>query len=93
MPILDLKAWTEQKENKKVIMHEFYSKDVSFKAFINAKSTIPWSTKRTVSTQEVLHGLLNCSKEHPWSVPTLYVNEMVLKMPYSGYSKNFHKKW
>ena len=89
MPILDLKVWTERKKNKTIIMHEFYSKDVSSKAVINAKSAIPWSTKRTVLTQEVLRVLLNCSKELPWSVPTQHVNEMVLRMQYSGYSKKF----
>ena len=89
MPILDLKVWRERKENKTIIMHEFNSKDVSSKAVINAKSAIPWSTKRTVLTQEMLRVLLNCSKELPWRVPTQHVNEMVLRMQYSGYSKKF----
>ena len=89
MPILDLKVWTERKENKTIIMHEFYSKGISSKAVINAKLAIPWSTKCTALTQEVLRVLLNCSKELPWRVPTQHVNDMVLRMQYSGYSKKF----
>ena len=80
---------TEQKENKTVIMNEFYSKDVSSKTVINAKSARPWSTKRTVSIPEVLRVLLNCNKELPWSVPTKHVNEMVLRVQYSRYIKKF----
>ena len=55
MPILDLKVWIEKHETHAMIMHEFYSKEVSSKNVINAKSAIPWSTKRTVLTQEILH--------------------------------------
>ena len=61
MPILDLKVWIEKHEAHAMIMHEFYSKEVSSKNVINAKSAIPWSTKRTVLTQEILRVLLNCS--------------------------------
>ena len=70
MPILDLKVWIEKHEAHAMIMHEFYSKEVSSKNVINAKSAIPWSTKRTVLTQEILRVLLNCSKRLPWDVPT-----------------------
>ena len=34
MPMLDHKVWTEQKKTKPIIMHEFYSNDVSSKAVI-----------------------------------------------------------
>ena len=70
MPILDLKIWIEKHETHAMIMHEFYSKEVSSKNVINVKSAIPWSTKRTVLTQEALRVLLNCSKRLPWDVPT-----------------------
>ena len=80
MPILDLKVWIEKHEAHTVIMHEFYSKEVASKNVINAKSAIPWSTKRTVLTQEMLRVLLNCSKRLPWDVPTRHVNNMMMKM-------------
>ena len=88
MPILDPKVWIEKHETHTVIMHEFYSKEVTSKNVINAKSAIPWSTKRIVLTQEILRVLLNCSKRLPWDVPTRHVN-MMMKMQYSGYSKKF----
>ena len=40
-------------------------------------------------TQEVLRVLINCSKLLPWERVVENVNEMVLRMQYSGYSKNF----
>ena len=69
--------------------HECYSKEVSSKNVINAKQAIRWSTKRTVLTQEILRVLLNCSKRLPWDVPTRHVNDVMMKMQYSGYSKKF----
>ena len=59
--ILDLKVWVEvrekevkgQKKRVSVILYEFYSKSVSSKSVINARSALLWSTKRTVLTQEV----------------------------------------
>ena len=97
LPILDLKVWIETKEKEtekrgektSVIMYEFYSKSMASKAVINARSALNWSTKRTVLTQEVLRVLLNCSKMLPWERVVENVNEMVLRMQYSGYSKKF----
>ena len=66
-------------------MYEFYSKGVPFKAVINARSSLR-STKTTVLTQEVLR-VLNCSKLLPWEGVVENVNEMVLRMQYSGYSE------
>ena len=68
-----------------VFLHSiFFPKNV-----ITAKSAIPWSTQRTVLTQEILRVLLNCSKRLPWDVPTRHVNDVMMKMQYSGYSKKF----
>ena len=97
LPILDLKVWIETKEKEtekrgektSVIMYEFYSKSMASKAVINATSALNWSTKRTVPTQEVLRVLLNCSRTLPWERVVENVNEMVLRMQYSGYSKKF----
>ena len=97
LPILDLKVWVEDREKeeqgrmKKVstILYEYYRKDVASKAVINARSALSWSTKRTVLTQEVLRVLLNCSKLIPWENVVQMVQEMVLRMQYSGYSKKF----
>ena len=72
-----------------MIMYEFYSKSMASNAVINARSALKWSTKRTVLTQEVLRVLLNCSKMLPWERVVENVNEMVLRMQYSGYRKKF----
>ena len=73
--------------NVSVIMYKFYSKEMASEAVINARSTLSWSTKRTVLTQEVLRVLLNCSKLSPWERVVENVKEMVLGMQYSGYSE------
>jgi len=96
--ILDLKVWVESREKKRegqvgkvsVIMYEFHSKCMASKAGINARSaliSLSWSTKRTVLTQEVLRVLMNCSKLLPWERVVENVDEMVLRMQYSGYNK------
>ena len=72
-----------------MIMYEFHSKCMASKAVINARSALSWSTKRTVLTQEVLRVLMNCNKLSPWERVVENVNEMVLRMQYSGYSKKF----
>ena len=97
LPILDLKVWMETKgeetdrqdEKTSVIMYEFYSKSMASKTVIHARSAVSWSTKRTVLTQEVFRVLLNCSRLLPWKRIVENVNEMVLRMQYSGYSKKF----
>ena len=45
MPILDLKVWLEVRNERKFIMHEYYMKQVSSKAVIDARSTLPWKQK------------------------------------------------
>ena len=59
VPILDLRVWVEETivGGKYVVMHEYYMKDVASKAVLNARSTVPYSMKRTVLTQEALRVL------------------------------------
>ena len=89
MPILDLKVWVEMIEDRPTIVHEFYAKDVSSKAMVNARSALPWKTKRTIITQEILRVFLNCNEFVPWQRVTEHVNEMVARLQYSGYCKKF----
>ena len=72
-----------------IIMHEFYSKEVSSKSVINVRSALPWGSKRTILTQEVLRILLNCSMRLPWEIVAGHVKEMMLCMQYSGYDQRF----
>ncbi len=68
-------------------MYEFYTKEVASKAVVNARPALSESTKRTILTQEVLCVLMNTSPLLLWS--HVIEKEMVLRMQYSGYSKQF----
>ena len=72
-----------------IILYEFYTKEVSSKAVINARSALSEKMKRTVLTQEVLSVLMNTSLPLPWSHVVSKVEEMVLRMQFSGYNKRF----
>ena len=71
------------------MVYEFYAKEIASKALINARSAMSASVKRTVLSQAILRGLLNCSPLLPWASVVGKVEEMVLRMPYSGHSKKF----
>ena len=66
MPILVLRIWLASmfdsvtQEMKATLLHEHYTKNVSSKAVIDARSAVPWKVKRTVLTQEVIRVLRNC---------------------------------
>ena len=89
MPILDLKVWLEVRNERKFIMHEYYMKQVSSKAVIDARSTIPWKTKRTILVQQTIRILRNCSEELPWNTKKEHLNQMMKRMQYSGYNQQF----
>ena len=90
MPLLNLKVWVQEGDDDfSRIIHEFYTKDVSSKMVINAKSAFSWRQKQTVLTQELLRVLLNCSPYIPWERVITHANTMVLRMQYSRYSKKF----
>ena len=100
IPILDVKVWVESKkkvneeerENQKEtyqVMYEYYTKDVSSKHVVNARSALPWNSKRTILTQETLRIMLNCSRELPQSIVNKHLNGLMLRMQYSGYDRKF----
>ena len=86
MPVLELKAWPTQERDKVTrettvrIVHEHYSKEISAKAVVNARSALPVKTKRTIHTQEVVRILRNCSRHLPWSVAREHVEQYVARM-------------
>ena len=89
VPILDIKVWVTE-ENR--IMHEFYSKPVSSKAVVDARSAMPLKDRRTVLTQDILRILLRCSPELPWNIKKMHIEEYVLRMQYSGYKEGFRRE-
>ena len=89
MPLLDIKVWVEEIDGRRVIMHEYYSKEVSSRMMVHASSAMSMKTKRVIITQEILRVLLNCSKLLSWEITTKHINEMLKRVQYSGYSKKF----
>ena len=89
LPILDLKVWLEKIDGKRIVVHEFYQKEVSSKATIHARSTLPWKTKHTILVQQSVRILRNCSKNLPWTEVTAHLTNMSMRMQYSGYDKKF----
>ena len=62
------------------------------KAVINNRSALSWNTNKTVLAQEVLRVLINCSKLLLWKEVKQHVNEVVLRMQYSGYNKKLRNE-
>ena len=91
LPILDIKVWIDEREsdNKRVVLYEFYEKEISSKWVLHANSALPQETKRTILTQQVLRIFLNCSKDLPWEHSVKHGNEMMKKLQFSGYNKKF----
>ena len=59
-------------------MHEYYNKQVSSKAVIDAKSAMPFKDRRTMLTQDLLRILLRCSPKLPFSQKKKHIEEYVL---------------
>ena len=74
VPILDIKVWVDTEGR---VMHEYYSKQVSSKAVVDAKSAMPFKDKRTILTQDLLRILLRYSLELPWSQKKKHIKEYV----------------
>ena len=66
-----------------MVLHELYSTDVA------STSALPWKSKRNILTQDVLRILLNCSRELHWATVISLVNNMMLRLQYSGYDQKF----
>ena len=89
VPILDIKVWVDT-EGK--VMHEYYSKPVSSKSVIDAKSAMPFKDRRTVLTQDLLRIILRCSPELPWKQTRQHIEEYVLRMQFSGYDETVRRE-
>ena len=89
LPILDLKVWIEKRENGKLIVYEHYRKEEASKATVFAKSATPTKQKRTILSQEVLRILTHCSPNLPNNVRCKHINNLMKRMQFSGYTKDF----
>ena len=94
LPLLDIKMWAQKQQDEdgntwRVILHEYYAKEVSSKAVIHAQSAMPSSTKRDVLTQEALRIMLRCSPLLPWETTVEHLNVFMRRMQYSGYTSQY----
>jgi hypothetical protein len=90
MPILDLKVWTEEREDGgKDVQFEFYRKPFASKYTMLASSAAPWQLKRTVLTQEGIRRLLRCRPGLPAGRKIEIMNEFMMMMKRSGYDEKF----
>ena len=89
LPILDLKAWTNQ-DGEAVYTH--YEKAVSSKTVLHSKSAHSSGCKRSVHTQEVLRRMLNCSHRLKWEEEAApAVTEYMRRLKVAGYGARYRK--
>ena len=89
VPMLNVKMWIEEGDDRRLLLYEHYEKDMATKAVINATSALPKKTKRIVLTQEMLRILLHCSRNLPWETVCDHCNRFMMKLQYSGYDQIF----
>ena len=59
---------------------------------VHAKSAIQQNQKRNIITQEVIRILKNCSRELPWEVKVKLLEQLSLRLQYSGYDMKFRRE-
>ena len=93
VPILDLKCWKGEVEvgddEKDVLLHEFYMKEVSSKSVIHREAAFPLSNKRMILTQECLRILMNCHDLIGWAKISEHLTYFMARMQAAGYDKSF----
>ena len=75
--------------DRKVILYEHYRKEVATKATILARSATPNSQKIKILPQEVLTIMTHCSPHLSTDVRNKHINEVMKRIQFSGYSKEF----
>ena len=76
----------------KRIMYEHYRKEMASKMTIHARSALPHNQKRNILTQEVIRILKNCSQSLPWETKAQHLEELSLRMQFSGFDKKMRKE-
>ena len=93
VPILDLKCWKEkvvvEGNEKHLLLHEFYMKEVTSKSVISRDAALAMSSKRTILTQECLRVIMNCHELVGWERVTEHLNFFMARMQAGGYDKEF----
>ena len=88
MPALDIKVNINVKKNNR-IDYEFYEKPTKNSRVILFDSAINSASKRTILTQECLRRLRNTKVELGEDIRNIHLNNFMLKLKNSGYSKKY----
>ena len=91
MPILDLQVRVNvEKDNR--LDFQFYEKPTRNNRVILSNAAISSKQKRTILTQECLRRLRNTKIELGRQIQVSHLNEFMLKLKNSGYSKKYRKE-
>ena len=85
--MLDLKVWLNESDNHK-IFYTFYEKTTKSPFVISKTSAMPISKKIECLGQEVFRRLHNVKKELHEEEKVVVLNDFMVKLKMSGYSKN-----
>ena len=84
-------AEEELNTKKRKIMYEHYRKEMASKMTIHARSAIPHNQQRNILTQEVIRILKNCSQELSWEIKAKHLEDLSLRMQFSGHNKRMRQ--
>ena len=88
MPALDIQVRINRVENCR-IDYEFFEKPTKNPKVILSDSALSTSSKRTILTQECLRRMRNTKVELGSKIRNGYLNDFMLKLKNSGYSKKY----
>ena len=88
MPALDIQVRINKQENCR-IDYEFFEKPTKNPRVILSDSALSTSSKRTILTQECLRRMRNTKVELDLEIKNGYLNDFMLKLKNSGYSKKY----
>ena len=58
---------------------------------IHARSAIPHKQQKNIFTKEVIRIMKNCSQALPWEEKAKHLEELSMRMQYSGHNKRIRK--
>ena len=75
IPILDMEMWVNMEG---YIIYQHYSKPMSSRSVIMARSAFPTSMKKNILLEEGSRRLRNCSPTLPWTTKVEFMNKLCI---------------
>ena len=91
LPILDLKCWTEIRDGKTIIFHDFYKKPMASKTSIRSKTSMPSSQIRSILVEEGLRRMRNVTPSLPEEYRNVHLTDFAKEMMRGGHTENYRK--